>query len=267
VPNSQFQKSAFFLIINLLIFFFPSHGQESSSLIGQEQLKYRIHLGFINAAQATIKSSAQTIQMGNKSTRKIEIEGKTIGILEVISPVVDYWSSYLDIQSRIPLKTEMKKKEGRYRKEETVVYDQEKGIAKISSPQNTPTEKNMAISKGMLDIIGGYYFLRDKNLADMKPGQKLSAKVLMDGSIYEIWFVVKGFEKVESKFGSKNCIRTSLVLPKNNLFEDKDAIRLWISQDKNQIPFKMEVSLKIGFLTIDLEEYLIQGKPIYALAP
>jgi len=112
----------------------------------------------------------------------------------------------------------------------------------------------MSITKGMLDIIGGYYFLRDKNLSDMKPGQKLSAKILMDGTIYELWFIVKGFETVESKFGAKKCIRTSLVLPKNNFFEDKDAIRLWISQDSHQIPFKMEVSLKIGFLTIDLED-------------
>ena len=267
MPNYQYHHKIFFLIINILIPLFPIIAQDSSTLIGQEQLEYRIHLGFINAAQATIKSSSNTINIGNKTTRKIEIEGKTVGILDMISPVVDYWSTYLDVQSRVPLKTEMKKKEGRYRKEETVIFDHEKGIAKINSPQNTPVEKNMAISKGMLDIIGGYYFLRDKNLSDMKPGHKLSAKVLMDGSIYELWFVVKGFEKVEGKFGAKNCIRTSLVLPKNNLFEDKDAIRLWISQDKYQIPFKMEVNLKIGFLTIDLENYQIQGKAIYTLAP
>jgi hypothetical protein len=47
------------------------------------------------------------------------------------------------------------------------------------------------------------------------------------------------------------------------MFKDEDAIRLWISQDKYQIPFKMEVNLKIGFLSIDLENYMIQGKPIY----
>ena len=97
----------------------------------------------------------------------------------------------------------------------------------------------------------------------MSVGQKLSAKVLVDGTIYEIWFVVKGFETLASDFGNVKCIRTSLVLPKNNLFKDEDAIRLWISQDKYQIPFKMEVNLKIGFLSIDLTDYKIQGKNIY----
>jgi hypothetical protein len=47
------------------------------------------------------------------------------------------------------------------------------------------------------------------------------------------------------------------------MFKDEDAIRLWISQDKYQIPFKMEVNLKIGFLSIDLENYKVQGKSVY----
>jgi hypothetical protein len=47
------------------------------------------------------------------------------------------------------------------------------------------------------------------------------------------------------------------------MFKDEDAIRLWISQDQYQIPFKMEVNLKIGFLSIDLENYRIQSKPVY----
>jgi len=38
---------------------------------------------------------------------------------------------------------------------------------------------------------------------------------------------------------------------------------LWISQDKYQIPIKMEVNLKIGFLSIDLTDYKIQGRNIF----
>jgi hypothetical protein len=153
--------------------------------------------------------------------------------------------------------------EGRYKKNEVVIFEQNQGLAKIYSPQNTPVNKTIPISKGLMDIIGGYFFLRDKNLTQMRVGQSLSAKILFDGTIYDLLFIIKGFENVESKFGTKKCIRTSLVLPKNNMFKDEDAIRLWISQDKYQIPFKMEVNLKIGFLSIDLENYMVQGKAIY----
>ena len=105
--------------------------------------------------------------------------------------------------------------------------------------------------------------MRDKPLGDMKIGQKQKAKILVDGSVYEIWFIVKAFEKMESQWGVKNCIRTTLVLPKNKLFKEEDAIQLWITNDKYQVPYKMEVNLKIGFLTIDLTNYTIAGKSVY----
>lgn len=238
-------------------------GQERSNILANEQLIYRIHLGFINAAEASIQSSGQTLPINGHQTRKIEITGKTIGILDVISPVVDYWSAYLDTESHLPLKTEMRKKEGRYRKEESVLFDHVNNTAKISSPQNTPINKNLTIEPNTLDLIGGYFFLRDKPLGDMKIGQKQKAKILVDGSVYEIWFIVKAFEKMESQWGVKNCIRTTLVLPKNKLFKEEDAIQLWITNDKYQVPYKMEVNLKIGFLTIDLTKYTIAGKSVY----
>jgi len=249
--------------ISLLIIAKSAYAQDLSFLDQTELLDYRIHLGFIKAAKATVKSSPNVTYIQSMPTRKIEIEGRTIGILNVFSPVFDYWSANLAIETRLPLKTEMKKIEGRYKKNETVIFEQSQGLAKIYSPQNNPVNKTIPISKGMMDIIGGYFFLRDKNLTQMKVGQSLSAKILFDGIIYDILFIVKGFENVDGKFGAKKCIRTSLVLPKNNMFKDEDAIRLWISQDKYQIPFKMEVNLKIGFLSIDLENYMIQGKPIY----
>ncbi len=247
-----------FLSVNL-----TSKAQERAVFQGSELLQYRIHLGFIEAATASVKSSPTIQMINNHLCRKVEIVGQTVSWLKFFSPVEDYWSAYLDVNTLMPIKTEMRKREGRYRKEEQVIYSQENALAKIHSLQNTPIDKNLAITPSTLDLIGGYFFLRDKSLASMSVGQKLSAKVLVDSNLYEIWFVVKGFESIPSDVGPIKCIRTSLVLPKNNLFKDEDAIRLWISKDKYQIPIKMEVNLKIGFLTIDLTNYQIQGKKIY----
>jgi len=237
--------------------------QEIPVFQANEQLNYRIHLGFIEAAMASVKTSNSITNINNHACRKVEILGQTVTWLKLFAPVEDYWSAYLDINSLMPIKTEMRKREGRYRKQEQVYFSQESGQAKIHSPQNTPVVKILPISPATLDLIGGYFYLRNKELASMNIGEKFSAKVLVDGSIYEIWFIVKGFETVNSDLGPVKCIRTSLVLPKNNLFKDEDAIRLWISKDKYQIPFKMEVNLKIGFLSIDLTEYKIQGRKIY----
>jgi hypothetical protein len=261
--NQKILSNILFVLGIILSLNFQTNGQELPVFQANEQLNYRIHLGFIEAATATVKTGNTITNINNHTCRKVEILGQTVAWLKYFSPVEDYWSAYLDVNSLMPIKTEMRKREGRYRKQEQVYFSQEAGQAKIHSPQNTPVDKLINISPATLDLIGGYFYLRNKELASMNIGEKLSAKVLVDGNIYEIWFILKGFETVNSDLGPVKCIRTSLVLPKNNLFKDDDAIRLWISKDKYQIPFKMEVNLKIGFLSIDLSGYSIQGKKIY----
>lgn len=239
------------------------YAQGNSPLIAGENLKYRIHLGFINAAEATIKSSPVTSSWGNQTVRKVEIEGKTTGVLELFSPLRDYWSAQIDTETILPVKTEMRKKEGRYRKEETVIYQMDKGYARITSPQNKPVTTTINGPKELLDLISAYYFLRSKPVSEKKPGSRWSAQALVDSKIYELVLVVKSKEVIETEAGKKSSIKTNILLPKNNLFKEEDAIRLWISDDEYQVPLKVQVNLKIGFLTIDLIEYSIQGKKIY----
>ena len=150
------QTLVYFLFLSS---FLSLYGQDNNALIAGETLKYRIHLGFINAAEATIKSSANTSNWGDQKVRKVEIEGKTTGVLELFSPLRDYWSANIDTETLLPIKTEMRKREGRYRKEETVLYQMDKGFARITSPQNKPVTSTMAGPKDLLDLISAYYFI------------------------------------------------------------------------------------------------------------
>ena len=83
-------KNQTLVIFLFLCSFLSLYGQENNALIAGENLKYRIHLGFINAAEATIKSSANTSNWGDQKVRKVEIEGKTTGVLELLRPLRDY---------------------------------------------------------------------------------------------------------------------------------------------------------------------------------
>jgi len=237
--------------------------QKENSLFPGEKLTYKIHIGFIHAAEATIKTSKQAEIISGKKTHKIEVTGKTVGIFDLLTPVEDYWSANLTPENLLPVKSEFRKREIRYRKQETVQYFHENGIAKIHSPQNNPADKIFEITKSTKDIIGGYYFLRDQSINQAKPGQKFTSKILMDNQLYDLWVIVKGNDSIDTGLGKKNCIRASMVLPKNNLFEDKDAIKIWITDDIYQVPYKIEVDLKFGHLSIDLVDYKIAEKKIY----
>lgn len=237
--------------------------QKEFNFIPGEKLTYKIHLGFIHVAEATIKTSKNTETISGKKTHKIEVTGKTIGIFNLLTPVEDYWSANLTLDQLLPVKSEFRKREIRYIKQETVFFHHEKESARILSPQNNPSDKIFEITRQTKDIISGYFSLRDQSINQAKTGQRFTSKILMDNQLFDLWVIVKGTDTISNDLGNKNCIRASMVLPKNNLFEDKDAIRIWITDDAYQIPYKIEVGLKFGHLSIDLVDYQIQDKKIY----
>lgn len=256
-------KTFFLFLIFLTPFSFKFFAQKENTIFPGEKLTYKIHLGFIYAAEATIKTSKQTEVINGKKTYKIEVYGKTLGIFNLLTPVEDYWSANLEPEILLPVKSVFRKKEIKYKKQETVLYFHEKEQARILSPQNNPTDKIFEITNQTKDLIGGYFSLRRQSINQANANQKFTSKILMDSQLYDLWVIVKGKESVENNLGSKNCIRASMVLPKNNLFADKDAIRIWITDDEYQIPYRIEVGLKFGHLTIDLVDYQIGDKKIY----
>jgi hypothetical protein len=252
-----------FILFHFLILSYIVKAQKENNLFPGEKLTYKIHIGFIHAAEASITTSKQSEYIAGKKTHKIEVSGKTVGIFNLLTPVEDYWSAYLTTDQLLPVKTEFRKRELRYKKQEIVHFYHEKEKARIISPQNNPTDKIFEITQQTKDLIGGYFFLRDQAINKAKSGQKFTSKILMDNQLFDLWVIVKGNDSIENDLGKKNCIRASMVLPKNNLFEDKDAIRIWITDDAYQIPYKIEVGLKFGQLSIDLVDYHIDSKKIY----
>jgi hypothetical protein len=39
------------------------------------------------------------------------------------------------------------------------------------------------------------------------------------------------------------------------MFEGEDAIRIWVSDDKNHVPIKIEVDFAVGGATMELKNY------------
>ena len=42
---------------------------------------------------------------------------------------------------------------------------------------------------------------------------------------------------------------------KNRLFEDEDAVKFWLSDDKNKVPLKLLAKMNFGNFVIEIENY------------
>ena len=52
-------------------------------------------------------------------------------------------------------------------------------------------------------------------------------------------------------------------MPDNKLFSGKHPIKMWISDDLNRIPLKIEAEMLVGSVDLDIEEFSNLKYPIY----
>jgi hypothetical protein len=65
----------------------------------------------------------------------------------------------------------------------------------------------------------------------------------------------RGKGMVKTKFGKIRAFKITPMMPKNKLFDGEESIRIWVSDDANKIPVKVEVDLFVGAIELDIRNY------------
>jgi len=62
-------------------------------------------------------------------------------------------------------------------------------------------------------------------------------------------------EKLKTKLGLIDALVLEPVMPENKLFDGGEAIKVWLSDDKNRIPLKIKAEMFIGAVEVDIKSY------------
>ncbi|WP_394345647.1 DUF3108 domain-containing protein [Arundinibacter roseus] len=217
-----------------------------------ERLEYRVHYGFINAAEAKVEVSNSIVKVNNRPCYRVNVTGRTVGAFDLVSRVRDQWRSYIDTSAILPQMFYRNIQENSYRKEETltfnhgsdVVYAEEKG-----------EKKSYKVPDNIHDVISGYYFLRTINFDKISEGQIVELPTFFSDEVFPMRVRYRGKEVIKTKFGRMKVLKLNPVMPENKLFKGENSIRIWVSDDENKVPVKAEVDLWIGALEMDLKSY------------
>ena len=217
-----------------------------------EKVEYRVHYGFINAAEAKVEIARNITVVNNRPCYKINVTGRTVGPFDLISKVRDTWRSYVDTVAILPQVFYQSIQENKYRKEETITFNH----AKDQAISNVKDElKTYPVPNNIHDIISGYFFLRTINFDKVAEGEVIEVPTFFGGEVYKLRVRYVGKDVIKTKFGKTRVLRLNPLIPDNKLFKGEGAMRLWISDDSNKIPLKVEVELVIGSLEMDLKSY------------
>lgn len=215
-----------------------------------EKVEYRVHYGFINAAEARVEIAKNLSIVNNHPCYKINVTGRTVGAFDLITRVRDNWRSYVDTLSLVPHMFYQSIQENKYRKEETIVFNHDKDQAVSTIKEETKTYNT---PKNINDIISGYFFLRTINFDKIALGEVIEIPTFFDGEVYKLRMKYAGKDVIKTKFGKIKVLKLNPLIPDNKLFKGEGAVKLWVSDDINKIPLKAEVELAIGSLEMDIK--------------
>ncbi len=217
-----------------------------------EKVEYRIHYGFINAAEARVDIAKNVTRINNRPCYRINVFGRTTGAFDVFTKVRDTWRTYLDTTDNVPQRFYRNIRENSYRKEETTYFDR---AANKVTTQTKDTTRIFSVPDNIHDIISGYYYLRTIDYSNRTVGEIIEVPIFLSDEVIKMRVRYAGRDVVKTRFGRIRVFKLNPLMPSNKMFKGENSIRIWVSDDANKVPIKAEADLFIGALAIDLKGY------------
>ncbi len=262
-------KKIFGIVFIVIFSFFSFTNRENIELVPinygpKEAFEFRLHYGFITAGEAKLEVSDQLYYVNKKICYKVTCAGKSSGSFDLITRIRDTWTTYIDTSSKISQKSSRDIEEGKYRLKEVVQfnYTAKKAIVDSENKSKNKNHKEFPIITGMQDIVSGAYYLRVIDFDKMKVGDMFEVNAFFEDKIFIMKIRYKGKEQIKTDFGKINAIRLAPIMPDNGLFEGENSIRLWLSDDKNKLPLKIQADMFVGAVEVDLKAHRNLKYPI-----
>ena len=118
------------------------------------------------------------MKVNNRPCYRVNVFGRTVGAFDLVSRVRDQWRSYIDTSAILPQMFKQEIEEGKYRKEETVLFNHGSNVVYSSVKDE---KKSFKVPNNIHDVISGYYYLRTLNFDRMSVGQAVEVPTFFGG--------------------------------------------------------------------------------------
>lgn len=213
-----------------------------------EKLTFRAHYGLINAARITMSVDPVMQQIGTRKAFLVRTEGETLKSFDWMYKVRDKFDSYLDEESLAPLRYSMSKRENKYTASDAVIYyHEQKKLRNLKGEMAMPTYTQ--------DIASAIYYARNLDFITAKLNQSFPVDVYLDNKVYNLQFKFIGRETLHTDIGKVRCIKLRPKLVVDRVFKEDDDMTIWVSDDKNKIPIRVESAIQVGSIKVDITAY------------
>lgn len=240
------------LLIALFLYQIPVFSQPNLPFIKGESLEFKIHYGPIDAGEATLKISEEE---GNYC---FLAEGKSTGLFNLFFKVKDNYESILDTTCLCPIYFIRNVREGNYKKKENVFFNEELNRAES-------TRDTIPLPDNYQDLLSVFYFLRTQITTNFQNGDRIPIQVYLDDAFMSSNLSYLGKDTLKTKFGRITSTLWTPQLEIGRVFDEKNGMKIWVSDDENKIPLRVETPLLVGSIKMDLMKYSNLKHPLHIL--
>ncbi|WP_299014456.1 DUF3108 domain-containing protein [uncultured Polaribacter sp.] len=217
-----------------------------------EELRYKMsYSGFLRAGTAVLK--VEETVLNGKNVFHSKGLGWTTGMIKWFFKVEDNYQSYFDKTMVKPYLFKRKIDEGGYKKHVNTTFNYDNNTAYV---QDFLKQKDTTLPVlNVQDMLSAFYYLRNQEVKFMKKGESIAIDIFLDAQTYPFKLRFLGKEVLKTKFGNINTLIFRPLVQSGRVFKAQESVTLWITDDANKIPIKMEASLAVGSLRAELEAY------------
>lgn len=216
-----------------------------------ETLKYKVHYGPLNAAEAEVQLAPDIHYVNNRPCYRANVFGRTVGSFNFFIRIRNTWRSYIDTSLILPHKYYRSAEEGKYRRKENVTFNHANHTALVEIPQPL----HLKVPENIQDVVSGFYFLRTLDFDRYRVGDVIRLKGYYFKKVYDMQVIYQGRESVETKAGYFKAFKLVPKMPDSDLFAGENSVSIYISDDKNKIPVLIKANLLMGAVKLDLYQY------------
>ncbi|MBF6608076.1 MAG: DUF3108 domain-containing protein [Flavobacterium sp.] len=244
-------KKILILLLLLPSFAFAPH-KDTAFGVG-EYFKMRVHYGIVNAGYATMEVREAT--KNNKKVYHAVGRGYTTGMSRFFFKVEDNYESYFDKKTGNPYHFIRKIDEGGYIKNQEGFFDHDDNKVLVKDHKRK-TQNTYSIPRNTQDILSSFYYLRNHSEIDnLRIGESVIIDMFFDDETTKFKLKYVGNQDIKTKFGTIPTMVFKPLVQSGRVFKEEESLTVWVSDDENKLPVRIQASLAVGSLKADLDSF------------
>lgn len=211
---------------------------------------------YVDAGTATFTNTLETLN--GKPVFHIVGDGKTNSSYDFLFKVRDKYETYMDTTTLQPLKFVRNVNEGGHKIYQNVTFNKTANTA-------VTNDGVFKVPACVQDVVSSVFYARNIDFSKLQPNDKIAFSMFLDNEIFNMYIRYLGKETIKTKYGKFDAIKFKPLLLKGTIFEGGENMTVWVTDDANHIPVRIESPISVGKVKIDMMGYENLRYPLTSL--